>query len=84
MFSNCIWELKVKEKSPLVEKYVTKNRRKYDNCNLCMEEKLKIIEFKDVDGLINGNNKIISNCPFEKCERAIFLESVKDVKTCHA
>lgn len=84
MFSNCIWELKVKEKSPLVERYVTKNRGKYSNCNLCMSEKLTNIEFKDVGDLINGSNKIISNCPFEKREREILLESVKDLKTCHA
>lgn len=51
-------EVKMKQKSLLVKWYVIKmvKRNKDRNCNLCLEDKPQIIEFKNGNSLLNKRN----------------------------
>ena len=65
--STYFWETKEKEKiDPILSWSILKSVPAYNNitkrCQLCLQEKLAIISYKNPDELLNKKSEIISKC----------------------
>jgi len=64
--SSYVWELKERNVSPVLKWSILKYAHAYSNgsrqCNLCLQEKLEILNYKNKEELLNKRSEIIAKC----------------------